>query len=529
MVDLPSKEELELLEQKNPDLYKRLIGRLRAVVKEKETPPYITGMFLPQSKFVLDASKRKVAVCSRRAGKSDGIGRWLLDGGRDDPGGLSVYIAISRNLCRLILWRALHEINDRDNLGLRFKEEDNQLYCILPNEHRIWMAGCKDSAEIDKFRGPSYRRAVVDEAQSYGPYIEELVEDVLGPALVDVNGEIALTGTPAPVPAGYFYEISTGMGQREQWPTHHWTLVQNPHIQLRDVPEELRMSEVESANRSDYFNPRSIEYLEKKLESNGWDRSHPTFRREWLGEWVKDLEALVYPYDPKKNRCFQRDLPEDEGDRWTYTLGIDIGVVDASAFVVGAIRRGYPEVYVIYAEKRNRMTPHEVAVHIERLKERFPIKHVVMDVGGIGKGYQEECQRHFKLKIEPAEKNRKRAFIEVVYGQLISGNIKIDPYQAQHLIQEMNSLVWEDDRKVWSDKFEDHACDAFTYTVRHLVTNYKPQVLPRELSDEERTNQVVAEHKQRVIAEQKRRYGGRMSKRAFRNLAKIASRGDPMW
>lgn len=460
-MDLPTKEELELLEKRDPELFKKLVRSLRQDIKDRETPAYVEGLFLPQRKFFEDPSKKKAACCSRRAGKSDGLAAWLLDGGRDDPGGMSVYIAVSRNLCRLIMWAALHRLNDRYDLGLQFKELDNQLYCVLPNKHRIWMAGCKDSAEVDKFRGPFYRRAAVDEAQSYGPYIKTLVEDVLQPALMDLGGEICLTGTPGPVPAGYFYDICTGSnttGDTAQWSAHNWTMVQNPHIQLNRIPKELQMVEIDAANKQDYHNARSIREMEEKLESNGWDRNHPTFRREWLGQWVKDLEALVYPYDPKKNRCFKRDLPEDEGDRWTYTLGIDIGVVDATAFIVAGMRRGYPEIYVVYAEKKVRMTPQQVAVHIEKLKERFDIKHVVMDTGGIGKGYQEEAQRHFKLKIEPAEKSKKRAFIEIVYGQLISGNIKIDPHEAFDLVQEMGSLVWEDDRRVWSDKFDDHAC-----------------------------------------------------------------------
>lgn len=461
MSKIPSPEELIQLQKDNPELAKAIIAGLQLERDRADTPDYVKALFGPQLRFFDDQSKKKTAVCSRRAGKTEVVGAWLLDGARDDPGGLSVYIALSRNNCRIILWATLIAINRRHNLKLRFREIDNQLMVETPNGHKIWLAGCKDTAEIEKFRGIKLRRAAIDEGASYGSYLKALVQDVLEPALLDLNGEICIIGTPGVIPAGFFYDVTTGAGTgidaAQQWSTHHWTVEHNPHIQIRDVESQKeRNKEIKRANAPGYVNERSRRYLNEKLKENNWSRDHPTFRREFLGEWVRDEGALVYPYDKNKNKM--HELPESSD--WTYAMGIDVGYVDSTAFVVGAYRRDHPEMYIVYAEKREHMIPSSVAAHIERLQRRFGIDQVVMDTGGIGKGYAEECSQRYGLYIEPAEKTKKRAFIEIVRGELLSGSIKFDVREASELLQEMGNLVWDDKREKPSEAFDDHLCFA---------------------------------------------------------------------
>jgi hypothetical protein len=228
-----SVEDLEAIRTADPKLFRSLVERLADQEDTSGPSPFLVDMFPAQRAFFEDMAKRKAALCSRRAGKTFGVACWLYEGGRDCPKGLSVYICLSRNNARLILWATLIAINDKYNLNLWFRTMDNQLIVQLPNGHKIWLAGCKDSAEVEKFRGTKIRRAAIDEAASFGEYLRGLVFDVLDPALLDYDGEICLIGTPGVIPAGLFYEITTGRGYGQdaasKWATHSWTELDNPH------------------------------------------------------------------------------------------------------------------------------------------------------------------------------------------------------------------------------------------------------------------------------------------------------------
>lgn len=430
---------------------------------EPPAPSYIAGLFPEQRAFVDDRSKKKAALCGRRSGKTEGVAAWLIQGGMECPGGLSLYIARSRANARLILWNTLQRIERRHNIGLRFREIDQQLMVELPNEHRIWLAGCKDRSEMDKFRGiggvagAGLKRVAVDEAQSFPEWFTELIEEVLEPTLLDQDGDMAIVGTPAPIPAGLFYEATTGDGG-PKWSTHHWNVLDNPHIK--------------HAGR----------WLEEKRQRNGWNDQHPTYRREWLGQWVLDRGALVYPFDSAINTF--TELPPES--KWSFALGIDLGYSDEqnTAFVVAAYRKGHPEIYVLECELFGKMIPSRIAALIQQWDARYKKDHgagfsiVVADEGGLGEMIVDEMRQSFGLAIERAEKTKKRAYIEMVAGDLQSGTIKIHPYEARELINELQVLPWDEEREAPDERFQDHAADAFLYVCRAVRPWYRPEREP---------------------------------------------------
>lgn len=505
-----SAADLERIIQADPELGRALVEKLEAETEKDRDPPYIEGLFDRQKEFVFDPAKKKAALCSRRAGKTESVAAWLLQGAEETPASLSVYICLSRNNARLILWATLQAINERYSLKLWFRERDNQLIVQLPNKSQIWLAGCKDSAEIEKFRGIKLKRAAIDEAGSFGSYLRDLVFDVLEPALLDLDGDLCMIGTPAAMPTGLFFEITTGAGlgstAAKQWSTHHWTTLQNPHIQLNKLSPEEQKKEIEESANVHYINERARLYLENKCEQNNWDEAHPTFQREWLGKWVRDDGALVYPYDPDKNSYLR--LPE--ADRWTYAIGVDVGYEDSTAFVVGAYRKNHPEVYICHVEKRNHLIPSAMAAHLERLQKKFKAYQVIIDSGGLGKAYAEECAQRYGIYCEPAQKRNKRAFIEIIRGELLSGSIKINPHACSQLLNEMVSLVWDEKHEAPDDRFEDHACDAFLYLVRALLPTYRPQIDPRPLSYKEKAAAEMKEHRRTALREVKARLTRRM-------------------
>jgi hypothetical protein len=409
---------------------------------------FLGALHTKQRAFVDDKSKRKAALCGRRSGKSWGIAAWLLEGGYTDPGGMSVYITRSKgDARRIMLPDVLEPMSAQFGLGLEVSEVDGQLIVTMQNGHRIWLAGCKDVSEIGKFRGSRYRRAVVDEAQEFPTFLKALVDDSLSWALLDKNGELCIAGTPSPLPAGYFFEATTiGGALTKPWTTHTWNVRDNPHM--------------------------AADALELMLESRGWTETDPGYLREAMAQWVRDEGALVYPYDGERNAWDGELVP---GDEYVWALGVDVGFADSTAFVVACCRKRHPEVYIVEAWKREGRIPSAVAAHVERLKRQYPIGAVVVDEGGIGKGYAEEMRQRYGVACEAAEKTRKRAYQELCAGDLRSGSVKVNPRTCAALLDEIGILQWTPDHAAEDERFENHAADAFLYVTRALRPYYRPE------------------------------------------------------
>lgn len=425
---------------------------LTALCGESSGAALVDGLFRQQRRFVLDPSPRKAALCSRRAGKSYGLAAWFALGASTHPGALSLYVAQSSNAAKLILWPALRALSDRHALGVRLREDRGQLMASWPNGHRLWLAGCSDAAEVDRFRGPAYRRAAIDEAQSYGAWLATLVEDVIAPALGDCAGELALCGTPGPNASGYYYVVTTGDGG-PQWPTHRWTLAKNPHFQ----------------------GGRGRTYRAQVRAARGWSVEHPTYQREWMGRWVQDAGALVYPYQGARNGHVGA-LPE--GD-WRHVLALDLGYVDDTAFAELAWRVGHPEVYVIRAWKRRGLIPSAVAAQVaqlvdERRRAGRPYTRVVADTGGLGRGYASELSERYGVAVEAAEKRDRRGAIEMMRGDLLSGVVRVVVADCGPLLDEWSVLEWDDERSDVREGLADHCSDAALYGFRACAPRYRP-------------------------------------------------------
>lgn len=442
-----------------PELRAELERRVRISHDIRKGRRFLDDLHPKQRAFVTDPCRRKVALCSRRAGKSHGILGWLLDGALEDPGGLSVYVARSKGDARRILQPAIDYYTIRyPELQLRLREIDNQLLLVVGiTRHSIWLAGCKDQSEVGKFRGSKYKRVAIDESQEYGSFLRQLVTDAFEPALIDKAGHLLLAGTPSPIPAGLFYEASTGDGS-PQWPTHHWTIFDNPHI------------------------PNANAEVELFCETYGLDRDSPTYRREYLGQWVRDEGALVYPFSANLNAI----TPDLVPDGLRYILGVDIGYTDATAFTVAGIKLGAPEIWILRSWKRSGLIPSAVAAHVEAFREEFGAGlQVVVDEGGIGKGYAEEMRQRYGIGCVAAEKTKKRAYQEIVGGELRSGMVRIVARECAELLDEMCLLQWGPGRIAEDPRFENHSCDSFLYAVRAARTVYRPeQEAPKEGSAE---------------------------------------------
>ena len=445
--------------------------------------PWLEEMHPAQRSFHRDPAKRKAALCGGRAGKTNGDARELIDAAMTRPSGIAAYITLTRPEAKRNVWGPLCELVRRYGL-LQGQPNESELNLTLISGGRIWCAGCDDESQMESFRGPKYSRVIVDEAASFRRYLEPLVNRVIAPRCLDLGAEILLTGTPGAACVGFFHDATTGGSDNvAAWPTHHWTALDNPHL------------------------PNAKEYFAQVLRDNKWTVDNPTFRREYLGEWIRDDDALVYPYDDKLNGV--DDLPA--GHVWRYVLSIDIGFVDATAWALAAYSSTIRRAFVVRSWKQTGMTPSDVADMARRVQSEQQCERIVVDTSGIGKAYAEQMTQRYRLPVQAAQKSggtsedmQKPAFVRHLAGDIRAGRIAFVRATNRQMIEEMALLQWNEHRTRIDERYEDHLCDALLYAWRECRQYLSVDVGPAPAMTEQQ--RLTAERVRQVVDYQRTRH-----------------------
>lgn len=391
-------------------------------LKERtEAPKFVIEDFLfaEQLAFVRDPSPNKVAMCSRRSGKTISCAADLIDTALNFPGTVSLYITLSRNNAKKIIWKELKKINKTYLLSAH--ESISELSFTFPNGSTIYLSGAKDVNEIEKFRGLALKLVYIDEAQSFRSYIEELVDDALGPTLMDHNGTICLIGTPPPVPNGYFIEAFTKLDS--DWSRHSWTFFNNPFL-----------------NKTSGLT--HDEMLEIQLKRRGVTREDPSIQREFFGRCVEDTDSLLLKYSALQNGFENLPKLQNPLDKYHYILGIDIGFHDADALAVIAWHESTPNIYLVQEIVTKQQDITSLVEQIESLKKHYDFDKMVIDSGGLGKKIAEELIKRYKIPVEAADKVRKMENIALLNDYLRTGRFKA----------KISSMFSEDSKKVEIDR-----------------------------------------------------------------------------
>lgn len=346
-------------------------------------------LFQPQDAFVNDPSAFVGACCTRRAGKSNGLGRRFYKQMMKYPGSLSRYIALTRDSAKDIMMPALQELNDTHNWGATFIE--NPLSMLLPNGSKLRLIGADMKNFIPRLRGAKTVANAIDEAQSFGPHISSLVNDVIIPTMADYpDAWLAVTGTPGPIPRGFFYDLTTQ--HIGDYSMHQWSLFDNPHL------------------------PNAREFVTNLKLKQKWDDDNPTYLREWLGQWVLDYDALLVKYSEDKNHY--NILPNQ---KWQYIMGVDIGHRDADAICVLAWCEATTSVYLVEEITTKEQDLTALATQIESLLLKYNVDKIVMDEGALGKKIAEEFRRRKHIPVQPANKQRKMENVALLNDWLRQG------------------------------------------------------------------------------------------------------------
>lgn len=401
-------------------------------------------LFGQQLAVVRDKSRKIVVQCTRQAGKSEVAAHMIGEATLRQPGRLVPYVALTKEQCHDIMWPKLEEFYDSVKIKAHFNS--NTMRITLPNKSAIRMVGAEKPKEILKLLGPNYPLFVVDEGGAFGAHIEQLVKKVASPALMRQQGKLLLVGTPGEMAEGWFYDVTTGLEQG--WAVHKWSFLENPGIK----PEEKDLDKI----ARDLF---------------GGDKNDPTFRREYLGEWVANNGSRVYEgYDPEISD-WNGKLPV--GD-WLYGLGVDLGSKDGTTFIIVAFCLDDPNLYVLEEFKLTKpgnrhLTVSEVEEVTARLRTRYDFMRMVVDSGALGAMIVEEMRQRASLPFIAAEKQHKNDFIKQQNSDFRLGRIKI-PKDFQ-LAGELSRLLWDTKLSVTGKRKEkpgmaNDLCDALLYIYR---------------------------------------------------------------
>ncbi len=476
-----------------------------------------------QSALEADPCKRKAVRSPRQTGKSTGVMLIVSIRCLEKVQSEWVVICVTRKSAKSIYWEPLKRLNDAYELGIEFHNQD--LEATFPNGSKIRFFGADNISEIEKLRGGRYDGVVVDESKSYPILLfDELIHEVIEPALMAKNGELILIGTPGDSLRGTFYlatcdepvvyKTADGTPLRQsncrygqipvlpfKWSFHRWTLPDN----ITRFPGDYTM----------------WDQAQKIMAENGWTRSTPQAAREYFGDWVPADDKRVYryrpplhDYDPHPDRNSQKrhvrwGLPDVPGQFKTI-LGIDLGTRDGTAIVVWAWNVHTNDLWEVYSEKRvrkaarkdnrvrkkrengeepegERLPLSEIAEWYREVETEFgPFEGQVVDTGGLGVLITDTLADDHQVYLEPAEKNEKNDHVEVMNNDFDRGRIHIR--RDSLLSDELDSGRWDPKKLVKNVKKEDptipnDAADAGLYSHRwcrhrHSVQRPEEKVKP---------------------------------------------------
>ncbi|HET7040343.1 MAG TPA: terminase family protein, partial [Gemmatimonadales bacterium] len=460
-------------------LRRRANASRAALATSEEKAQFLEDSLLRVQRPVLNSIRRgvkRIAVrCPRKVGKSYLAMVIAVAGALRKNRANWVIIGLTRPSIQAIYWKALQELDKALDLKAHFQH--TALVMNLPNGSTVSLTGAENRAEIEKLRGPAYHGAIVDECKSFNAVVfHELVFDVLGPALKKDRGPLLIIGTPGEVLQGPFYEATQQPAPVVKGkPLNRWAFHRGEPVpdQPREATWELHTWTQEDNTAVPHL---WEEGLKEKAEA-GWSDDHPTWRREYLGEWVAGDSVIVYRYRADRHD-YDPDGPGPWGlphqGPWRLVMGIDLGSKDPSAVVVWAYSENDPALWEVYSEKRQHQNGRQIAEWVAQVEAELgqaPEARVV-DQAGLALMFVDTLAEDYGLVLEPAEKREKLDHIAVFNTDLDQWpNPRIRTRRGSVLGDELAGNRWLEsslgtERRKEDPRTPNDLCDAALYAFR---------------------------------------------------------------
>jgi hypothetical protein len=402
----------------------------------------------------------------------------------NQPGGRRLYINSTSHEVRRIAWVGNRQdgmaslvrrfglpakIND-GSMTIHFKEIDSWIYCL----------GADDAASVQKALGGAYHEVWWDEAQKIPARLNDTIEQVIIPTLLDFDGVFRLTGSPSLDHTTMFYNITRP--ERDMrlpgWDVYEWNMLCNPFF---GATEEER-------------HRRGIMELVKRYGAAGID--DPRIQRDGFGIWTYEDASYVYPmrrvpawqlyYAPHRGDPFNHgmlpnvaqalaDLPGWGSRDYHLAAGFDLGFhPDPFAFTIWAWSLKDPNLYEVASWRKTKMTSDEQVAAIQELRKACTLGIMVADASGGGRpvvaGWAQGWRERNPIPIIEAEKHNKHLAMEAFGNDIEHCRVKFR--NGSPLVQELFALKWATILSATGKRVEDptipnDVADSGLYAHRH--------------------------------------------------------------
>lgn len=411
-----------------------------------------------------DTADNIAVLAGRRAGKTEGCIYWLARDWRSHPGKKSLYVASTIGSAREIIWDRLHDFDEKFGIGIDFNE--SRLEATFPNGYTVLVTGCENKKQANRVaRGKRFHKVAIDELELLeDALVRYFIRSALKPTLMDYGGKLMLMGTPGQALQGLWYEITgehslTAANDNEEdldqkviklrtrWSIHHFSALDNPFIE---------------------YVGGAAQYFKDQLDENGWTEDDPDFVTEYRGLWAKNAEAFVYSFTAGKNHYDEEDEWDREG-ALRVVIGVDIGDKDGCGFSVWAKRWESDELRCLESYCTINLDDDELAAEIRKLMKRYRSHNIFMDSKGHGATTICKSMLNYGIPAQPAENNHKKLpLIRALKAILRNGKGKLHPTRCRHLIGQLKTMVWNEDRDSHQEGIPDEAIDSSLWAVFEL-------------------------------------------------------------
>lgn len=425
----------------------------------------------------------KTLLCPRRAGKSYAAAVYLLSYALQHPNASLAFVTMTKGTAKRILWHTVKRFNDELELGFTF--HNVEMRATAPSKAMISLHGSETQSDIDKLRGVAYDVVLLDECKSFPQeIIDEVIDEVLRPALYDRMGTLAMLGTPGAILAGSFYKATGGestnvmldkQGRRRS--------VSRPYAD-RDLERWQGVAYTWSSHswhtRDNVAMPQIWQGVLADKAAEGWSDENPIWLREYMGQWLADDGAFVYRFKEDRN-LWTPGKPTDgnpwglpEGHEWEFVMGLDLGYDDPFAMQVFAHADTSEEMLHVYEFRQAGMTITDIARKIAEVDAMFGgCAMKVGDRAGLGKQIFASLDEIYGIHIEPADKQDKRDYIELLNADLVEGRVKY--LAGTHIVAEMKVNQWDESGRKEDEAFPNDAVDSGLYLWRWCYHHFARQ------------------------------------------------------
>lgn len=436
--------------------------------------------FHEQNKAIDDESPLRAWNATRRGAKTTSAAIDIIETMERFPKKKNLFLALTLDSAREIIWDDLKDLAEKNGWVIGEDIFFNEARSIVRHKNGATarLFGVNTSAkEMRKVLGQKYKKVFIDESGSMTIDMVKLCYQMIGPALIDYNGQLTLLGTCENIPKTFFEKVTTG--KEPGWSVHRWTSDKNPYV---------RDAWIKKKNDLIKENPNIVHA--------SWFRTH------YLNEWCQDDDLLIIPFNEERNSV--EKLPSDID--WSYVLGVDLGYNDATSFSILAFSPYHPICYRVKGWKERGLILSAVGRAIEQIRTQFEFFRIVID--GSNKQGVEDLRQRMNLPLTNAEKTGKPTYLKALKDAVVTGTFKVIKGHNNDVIDEWDHLQWSDETHLNEDpRCENHSSDGTLYAFRecrHYVFT-EAEMAPKKDTDKfmlEFEKKKARELEQKILEEQ---------------------------